>query len=177
MKRLFNIIFVVAVIFFVACEKDTSQPGYQIKPLIDMVYPIPYEAHSKNQVFADGLTNQTPPKGTIHRDQVLEDPFDGKLQTMSSKDLARGKFVYENYCQMCHGPQGDGDGQLIPRYPNPPSFSDKRLINAPIADLFNAVSNGKRDMPAHAGQIEASDRWRVVYYVQKLMGKESQNSD
>ncbi len=168
MKLKFLVLIFLATL---ACSKDPTKPGYQVSILTDMMYAVPYEAGSKNPVFANGLTNQTPPPETIARDALLDDPFREAPQNLTKDELARGKFVFENYCLMCHGPLGEGDGQLIPRYPNPPDFNSIRVAILSTDQLFNSVSNGKRDMPAHAGQLEVLDRWRVVYYIKTLMGQ------
>lgn len=168
------------LLFTVACERDLQWPGYQITILSDMVEPVPYEAFTKNPVFEDGRTLQVPPAGSIPRGAK---PFSYKATDADAEragselvnpiapteeNLQRGKFVYETFCLSCHGVGGDGDGPLIPKYPNPPSFYSTRLKDMPDGRLFHVITLGRRDMPAHGSQIEASDRWRLIHYVREL---------
>lgn len=163
-----------------ACARDPKKPGWQIDLLSDMVSAVPSEAFSKSRVFADGKTLQSPPEGTVPRGFEpfpyaktdadaeragieLKNPF-----PPTQANLERGKFVYENFCAMCHGPSGDGDGQLIPRYPNPPAYLDKRLMAMPDGRMFHSIAVGKRDMPQHATQLSAADRWKVILHIREL---------
>jgi len=164
----------------VACERDLQRPGYEIKILSDMVEPVPYEAFTKNPVFADGKTLQSSPTGSIPRgfEPFPYDATDADAEragielfnpeVSTEENLQRGKFVYENFCLSCHGAGGDGDGPLIPKYPNPPSVYSTRLKDMPDGRMFHVVTLGRRDMPAHGAQIEAADRWRLILYVREL---------
>ena len=66
---------------------------------------------------------------------------------------ARGKAVFEQHCQMCHGAQGRGDG-----YP---------FLKPPPADLSAAVTRSKTDADLlitirHGHPDTAMGAWRVV---------------
>ena len=90
----------------------------------------------------------------------------------TEKSLARGKVVFSNYCLHCHGPKGEGDGPLIPKFPNPPSFTSRRVRAYTEGRLFHVASNGMGLMPSHKEQIDEADRWYVVQYVQTLQKAE-----
>jgi mono/diheme cytochrome c family protein len=167
-----------------ACEKDPKQPGYEIKILSDMVEPVPYEAFGENRIFADGKNMQAPVQGTIPRGAT---PFEYEATDADaeragrevhnplkpdSKNIERGKFVYETFCLSCHGVTGDGDGQLIPKYPNPPSVMDKKLLKMPDGRMFHSITKGKKDMPSHASQLSVEDRWKVILYLRELQKQE-----
>lgn len=166
-----SILICLALLLITSCGRDPNQPGYRIKMLSDMIEPVPYEAFSKNGVFADGMTLQKPVAGTVYRGGLSNNPFLKNPVALSKNDLERGKFVYENYCQMCHGSSGAGDGWLVPKYPNPPSYQSEKLKVMSPEQMFQSISQGIRNMPAHAGQLEEQDRWRVIYYVRHLQGK------
>lgn len=154
---------------FSACSTDTSQPGYEIPIMADMKQAVPYEAYSKNPVFKDGKTVQSPVQGTFHRKALISEG-DNPIR-ISPEVISRGEHLYNNYCYVCHGKSGDGDGPLIPRYTNPPPFTSQRLMKMSSIEILNIIVYGKRDMPSHAGQIEEVDRWKLVHYVEKLQGK------
>lgn len=145
-----------------ACTQDNKQPGYEIKMLTDMKESVAVEAF--------GTTMHSPVADTIHREAVLamngENPIAFEQQA-----LQRGQKVYENFCLVCHGATGEGDGPLIPKYPNPPSLHSQRLMALKPADFYTIITEGKRDMPSHAGQISEEDRWKLIYYIEKIQGK------
>jgi mono/diheme cytochrome c family protein len=84
--------------------------------------------------------------------------------------LARGKWVYETYCLVCHGPGGEGDGPVIGvgRLPNPPSLLANHARDLADGAIYNIVTRGQGLMPSYAAQVTPIDRWRAVHYVRKL---------
>ncbi len=164
--------------FSFACSKNPKLPGYEFMP--DMVQAVPYEAFSQNPNTPDHKTLQLPAEGSIPRGfkpyhygntpeeaeragRELVNPVEA-----SEKNLARGKKVYETYCMVCHGDQGKGDGPLIPKFPNPPSFKTQPVKDYSSGRLYHAVTKGFGLMASYASQIPAEDRWKLVQYVQTL---------
>ncbi len=168
---------------FWACAKNPKEPGYHVEILSDMVEAVPAEAYSKNAVLPNAQVLQSAPAGTVALGQQLflydkteEDSVRAGLELKnpypkSSERLERGKWIYDNFCLACHGVTGEGDGQLIPKYPNPPAFLDKRLVSMPDGQMFHSITLGRKDMPAHRSQISAEDRWNVILYVRELQGQ------
>lgn len=166
--------FIMALILclsVVSCGRTVKETGFEIQVLTDMVYPVPYEAYSQNPNFPDGVTMQSPIIGTVARGSLLIAQNDDNPVPYTPEVLARGKEVYQNYCQVCHGAQGDGDGPMVPKFPNPPAYSSQRVMGLTPMQVYNAISYGKGLMPGHTGQIDVPDRWKVVYYVEMLQGK------
>lgn len=161
---------IVMILFCFGCAEDSRQPGYEIKMLSDMKESVAHEAFTPNSEFQNGATLQTPVEGTIPRSNVSIQT-DKNPVPFSAQALNRGKFVYENYCLVCHGATGDGDGPLIPKYPNPPAFTSRKVKNMTDVDLYKVIVEGKDDMPSHAGQITLEDRWKLIFYLEKLQGK------
>ncbi len=145
-----------------ACTQDNKQPGYEIKMLTDMKESVAIEAF--------GPTMQSPVAETIHREAILAMSEKNPI-AFEPQALQRGQKVYENFCLVCHGATGEGDGPLIPKYPNPPSLHSQRLLALKPVDFYKIITEGKRDMPAHAGQISEEDRWKLIYYIEKIQGK------
>lgn len=174
------IVFVLAVlvISISTCDRNKKMPGYDILP--DMAQPVPYESFAKNPVTPDGKTLQAPPDGTIPRGFLPyhygttpdEAERAGRELTAafpaSPEVLARGKIVYETFCLVCHGPEGKGDGPLIPKFPNPPSFTSREIANYPEGRIYHTVTIGFGLMSSYASQISPEDRWKLVRYVQTL---------
>lgn len=140
-------------------------------------------SQTSNAVLPDGMTQQPPVEGTIARGfmpfrygpgtdeaaragRELKNPM-----SPTSEILARGQKVYLNQCAVCHGQTGAGDGPIIPKYPNPPSYRTETSKNLPDGTIFHVITLGRNDMPPHAAQVSEADRWRVILYIRKLQGK------
>ncbi len=90
--------------------------------------------------------------------------------------LDRGEQRYKIFCIVCHGPVGKGDGMIVRRgYPQPPTYHDDRLRNAPDGHFFDVMTNGWGKMNSYASQIPPADRWAIVAYIRAL--QISQNPD
>ena len=75
----------------------------------------------------------------------------GKLKPVSEEEFKKGKDVYDKYCAVCHGEEGDGYGELAHAlYPKPRDFTKgqyKIRTNATgslptDADLIHVISVG-----------------------------------
>lgn len=83
--------------------------------------------------------------------------------------INRGQERYNVFCIACHGAVGNGDGMIVRRgYPQPPTYHDDRLRNAPDGHLFDVMTSGWGKMNSYASQIPAADRWAIVAYIRTL---------
>lgn len=90
--------------------------------------------------------------------------------------IDRGENRYNIYCIVCHGPVGKGDGMIVRRgFPQPPTYHDDRLRNAPVGHFFDVITNGWGRMNGYAASIQPADRWAIVAYIRAL--QLSQNPD
>ena len=87
-----------------------------------------------------------------------------------TKELVdRGQDRYNIYCIVCHGPVGSGDGMIVRRgFPQPPTYHDDRLRNAPVGHFFDVMTNGWGKMNSYSDKLSAADRWAVVAYIRTL---------
>jgi mono/diheme cytochrome c family protein len=148
-----------------------------------MQYSPAYLSQTSNPVLPNGMTEQPPVPGTIPRGfqpfhygpgpeeamragNELKNPF-----PPDEGNIARGQQVYNNYCAVCHGMTGGGDGPLIPKYPNPPSYNTDKSKSLADGNMFHVITIGRNNMPSHAAQVSADDRWKVILYIRKLQGK------
>lgn len=94
-----------------------------------------------------------------------------------TKELVdRGENRYNIYCGVCHGALGRGDGMVVRRgFPQPPTYHDDRLRNAPVGHFFDVISNGWGRMSAYGTELTPADRWAIVAYIRAL--QVSQNPD
>ncbi|MCX6183398.1 MAG: c-type cytochrome [Bacteroidetes bacterium] len=135
-------------------------------------------------LFKNGHATFTPPKGTVAMgfmpfayENTTADYDRAGLELknplrFSDTVLAKGKELFEIYCDHCHGAKGEGDGKMVQndKFPAPPSYT-AALKDLPEGKIFFTMHYGKGMMGSHASQMSQKERWEVVYYVQSLQGK------
>lgn len=83
--------------------------------------------------------------------------------------IDRGQDRFNIHCVVCHGPTGAGDGMVVRRgFPQPPTYHDDRLRNAPVGHFFDVMTNGWGRMSSYAYQVSPADRWAIVAYIRTL---------
>jgi len=147
-----------------------------------MQYSPAYRSQTSNPVLPHGMTAQPPVAGTIPRGfqpfhygpepaeaeragRELKNPFQP-----TRENVARGQYIFANYCQVCHGATGGGDGPIIPKYPNPPSYQTEKSKALADGNMFHVITMGRNNMPSHAVQLSVEDRWKVILYIRTLQG-------
>lgn len=53
-------------------------------------------------------------------------------------------------------------------YLPPPNLMDERIQQVTDGYIYQAISNGIRNMPAYGKQIPEADRWAIVSYIRVL---------
>ncbi|MEM8896785.1 MAG: cytochrome c [Bacteroidota bacterium] len=89
-------------------------------------------------------------------------------QQCSSETYTRGKELYEIYCVMCHGANGQGKGKLVTEgvFGNVPSYSDEAHRFLPPGKMYYSITYGKGIMGSYASQLTPKERWQVICYIQ-----------
>lgn len=90
--------------------------------------------------------------------------------------LARGQDRYGIYCAVCHGNQGQGDGPVNLRalelketkWVPATNLMTQMVRDRADGQLFQALTDGVRNMPSYGAQISTRDRWAIVAYVRQL---------
>ncbi len=172
-----------------ALGRDLSQPNSDFLP--GMAEPVSYGAFAPNPNFPDGKTLREPAPGTIARGhlplhyrptpedavragQELHSPF----RADDAAVRERGATVFANYCQVCHGPQGLGDGPVTRRgVPPPPSFLTGKSKDMKDGQLFHILTYGQGNMPSYASQLSREDRWHAIVHVRSLQQASAANGE
>ena len=183
MKRIIGGIVIAAVALFVIEQmmgQETERRNFLY--FDDMVQTVAYKTQSTNPHFEGGQTQQTTIDGTIPRGYIplhygnseeelsrageeLTNPFSVEPEM----DSLRGKIVYQNYCQICHGAGGKGDGPVTKRgFPPPASLLAEQAIDRSDGQLFYMLTFGYKNMPSYASQVDVEDRWQAINYVREL---------
>ena len=164
---------------------DRLFPGMDRQPKLR-----PQEA---NSFFANGLSSQLPPAGTVARSQPLQTAAgevyafeDAPVNTgrvagttnfvetnplpVNEALLQRGRERFDIYCATCHGRLGDGNGitKKIGVMPAVANLHDKRIVELTDGELFSTVTHGKGLMGAVGPLVPTADRWAIIAYLRTL---------
>lgn len=148
-----------------ALRPNPSKRTFEV--LADMAHSPAYESFDANPNFKDGKTLREPVPGTVVYASL------GGQRPVGAQALARGEVVYRNFCQVCHGAAGKGDGTVAQRgFPTPPSLLATNARKLTDEQIFAILTNGRNNMPSYAAQVDRDDRWRAVRFVRSLQEKE-----
>jgi mono/diheme cytochrome c family protein len=178
-KKLLIASFMAVVL--VGCSGGRNSTGYSI--INDMMYSETYEAYSENDHYKNGQTNQLAVEGTIARGfmphpmdedgspKVLSNPHE-----MTAYAWKRGESLFVSTCAACHDEKGSGKGLVVTEggFPKPPKFKSRsfkysKKAKKPAGYVYNVITFGRGNMPAHAQQLYSQDRWYVAEYVREML--------
>jgi len=143
--------------------------------------------------FANGVSSQLPPAGTVARSQPIQ-TIAGEVYAFEDSPvntgrdsgttnfvatnplpvnealLQRGRERFDIYCAPCHGRLGDGNGitKKIGAMPTVANLHDKRIVEMADGEIFNTITHGKGLMGAYGPLIPTPDRWAVIGYLRAL---------
>jgi mono/diheme cytochrome c family protein len=179
-------------LLFSSC-KDEQSPGIEYMP--DMYRSPSIEAYVDYENIEEQSARKPVPGTIVHTGSAINStpyPFPNTPEGYEEAGLKlknpipyseavaeEGKVLYNKFCVHCHGETGDGDGSVVKILTEqrdnyalkPPSYS-KNLADLPEGKIFHTITYGKNNMGAHASQLTKEERWKVVYHVQKLQGKQ-----
>lgn len=122
-----------------------------------------------------------PPVGSVARGEtpyifaVAEGDRAGAVMSnplpATPENIAHGKFIYENVCIACHGPEAAGDGHMIQVFPKPPSLMTQRVRDWSDGRIFHVPMRGQGSMPSHARQVTQQDIWAIAHYIRQLQAE------
>ena len=122
----------------------------------------------------------TPPDGAVpvgarkHFDLLAADTLLRNPLRPGPEVLERGEVLYLQYCVMCHGEEGAGDGPVVgenrlPPLPTLNLLSDRAKNDLSDGYIWGMIANGRGVMPSYR-RIPYEDRWHLVEYVRALQG-------
>ena len=74
-------------------------------------------------------------------------------------DVFKGKEIYQTYCEVCHGSNGQG------AIPGTPNFTRGQGLLQPDLALYNRIESGKNAMPAFQGVLDTDQMLDVITYL------------
>jgi len=91
----------------------------------------------------------------------------------STEGLAEARKVFGYDCEMCHGPKGDGKGEVVESMKL--TMRDWRdpatLANITDGEIFYIITKGKEKMMAEGDRVPEKLRWNLVNLVRALAAK------
>lgn len=186
MKSLVKITLLFGLAVSVTSCFDSKSPNYQFFP--NMYQSTGYETYAESEAFKgrnqlQGQTAQEPPVGTVKRGFEIYDyenstagyelaklNLKSPLDSITEKQAAKGKELFDIYCAICHGEQGNGKGKLVERekFLGVPSYADRVITEGSV---FHVITYGLNSMGSHANQLSQQERWLVTDYVLQLKSK------
>jgi mono/diheme cytochrome c family protein len=91
----------------------------------------------------------------------------------TAESIAEGKKEYGTECAMCHGPAGDGKGDLAADMKlNLADFRDPAALkDVTDGEMFYVIKTGKGDMPPEGDRLKPNEIWNIINYVRSLAKK------
>ncbi len=183
MKSLYKIALLTLVTVSVISCRDKSRPNIQYMP--NMYESVSYETYQESKVFKGGVEGQLPANGTLKRGFEIYDfanSTDGydsaKLNSKSpldsiaiNKESEHTKEMFEIYCGICHGNNGNGKGWLVTqgKILGVPSYKDREITTGSV---YHVLKYGINSMGNYANQMNQHERWLVADYVMQLRAKQ-----
>ncbi len=89
----------------------------------------------------------------------------------ASSEYDKGKALYFNKCQICHGSHGDGNGPAgVSLTPQPRNFTDPNFWKGNVEEKITiTVTNGFGPMPAF--KLKPEDIKAIFYYISHTFKK------
>jgi len=132
--------------------------------------------------FRDGRVLQPPPAGTVPRERIVGRPLvtlgvgdDGSFAAsipipMDEALIRMGRDRFDRTCAACHGILGDGDSEVARKMPlvKPPSLHTDAIRAYPPGRIFQIATFGYGLMPGYEFQLDVTERWAIVAYLEAL---------
>ncbi len=169
----------------------SRKPPIEVFP--DMDRQLKLRPQEPNDFFANGVSSQLPPPGTVARSEPMQTlagpvyPFEdapvntGKITgttnfvatnplPVNEALLQRGRERFDIYCAPCHGRLGDGNGitKKLGVMPAVANLHDKRIVEMADGEIFNTITFGKSTMGAYGPLVPTRDRWAIIAYLRAL---------
>lgn len=177
MKSLFSksLLFILGL-SAVSCVEN-SNPNYQYMP--NMYETVSYEPYGAYGIFENEQEAKLPVEGSIPRGwrpyeyeksnegyaaakEELENPL-----PYTEGNLEAGRDLYNIYCAVCHGDNGDGQGILVQREKilGIPSYDTRDITEG---STYHVMYYGLNAMGSYASQTSIEERWQITHYVMTL---------
>lgn len=85
------------------------------------------------------------------------------------KSIKKGKTLYMQYCAICHGDKGRGDGLASAALkPKPANFISGEFTNQSDGAIYWKLTEGRTPMASYKESLSEAQRWQLVNYIKTL---------
>jgi mono/diheme cytochrome c family protein len=85
---------------------------------------------------------------------------------------AEGKKLYTQYCVVCHGEKGKGDGPSVAGLQKKPAnHTTEEFQKQSDGVIFWKISNGSSPMPGFKSALKTKQMWQLVNYTRTFAAK------
>lgn len=97
----------------------------------------------------------------------LKNPYAGNANA-----TAAGKALFNQFCAICHGNRGKGDGLAgMTLKPRPANFTKNAVQLQTDGAIFWKITEGRAPMASYKSVLTEQQRWQLVNYIRQLGGK------
>jgi mono/diheme cytochrome c family protein len=180
-----NLILLGLVFISLACGKDKNTRELQYMP--DMYVSPAIKAQEADPENPGQSLMREPVTGTIPRDGII--PYQiAAADTLAANDLinplpvteevlASGRKYFDIYCTVCHGPNGAGDGPIIPKMTKPPVIYSEKVTAWTDGRIYHTITHGQGNMPSYKSSVDPMTRWAIIHYVRVLQKAQNPTED
>ncbi len=91
----------------------------------------------------------------------------------TAESIAEGQYFFELTCQVCHGPEGTGDGPVgLVLATAPVDMNLEYTQDQTDGQLFFTITRGRVTMPFYRDVLSQEERWHVINYIRSEFGPE-----
>ncbi len=91
----------------------------------------------------------------------MDNPLQGNAAA-----TAEGKKIFNQFCAVCHGDKGKGDGiGGTTLNPKPRNFSLPKTQDQADGEFFWKLTEGRPPMASYKNILTATQRWQLVNYI------------
>ena len=117
-----------------------------------------------------------PPPGVLSVDgEVILDRIEAEERLTnplpnSAQVREQGQWLYEVYCHVCHGPEGEGNGSVGEKHfaDTMPSLAASYIQGYADGYMYSIIREGGFLMPGYAEVMSPAERWMLVHYLRSL---------
>lgn len=90
----------------------------------------------------------------------------------NAKATEEGKKTFTQYCEVCHGAKGKGDGVGgLALNPKPGNFTLEKTQSQTDGALFWKMTEGRPPMASYKTILTETQRWQLVNYIRTFKKK------
>ena len=85
------------------------------------------------------------------------------------ESIQRGRNLFSSQCVWCHGPKGDGKGELAVADNLPtPDFTAAQQKKRTDGELFYILVHGHGGMPGQGSRLREKQKWDLINFIRSL---------